>query len=263
MNDDDLRGVLSRAAAEHRPDRTAMLNRIARQRAAGGAAQHRRAQGPRFRIAGAALAVAAVLGAGGVTRWALAGDNGPDRAPVAPPVAAASRTAAAPPAPVTPEETTPATTRPTTDRPTTEPARPSVPPAPTGAQTTATGGLRCDGSVVPDGNDAARSEITVKLTEPVTDLEITVRVQLTPGLTDQGAVHDVTGPRIDSQILHEPAALTYRFTLAAGETLPKGTHVFAAKYRYTGGARDAGDDSYRAVATTATGRKLTVSGDFF
>lgn len=260
MNDNDLRGLLSRAATEHRPDRTAMLNRIAQQRAG---LPGRRPRGQLVRIAGAALAVSAVIGAGGVARWALAEHVGPDPSPAAPPVVAASPgpVTAAPPVPTGSPTTAgvPGTTRPTSVRPRSTP--PSKNPR-TGGNTAEQGPLWSDGSVVTDGDRAARSEITLKLAEPLTALTVTVRVKLTPGLSDQGAVHDVTGTRIDSTILHEPDALTYRFDLAAGETLVKGTHVFAAKYLYGSGGRDAGADSYRAVATTVGGKKLAVSGYF-
>ncbi|MEV4641746.1 hypothetical protein AB0J80_30820 [Actinoplanes sp. NPDC049548] len=305
MNDDDLRGLLGRAAAEHHPDRAAMLDRMAQRLAdlpaadrsvrglpasghrpqtppeldlgRGPRASRRRPLRPRIagrasraqtdtrrtprwqlaRVAGAALAVSAVIGVGGVARWAFSRDADTHGTPAAPPVVTLSRTpTTAPPTSPTPE----ASASPQHSR---RPSRNPSSPAQTGGSRAEPGALWADGSVVTDGDRAARSEITLKLDEPATALEVTVRVRQTAGLTDQGAVHDVTGTRIDSTIVHQPDFLVYRFTLAAGEKLAEGTHVFAARYLQAKGGRDAGDDTYEVVATTVGGRRLTVSGDFF
>ncbi|MFC3386763.1 hypothetical protein ACFOHP_33135, partial [Couchioplanes caeruleus subsp. azureus] len=188
--------------------------------------------------------------------------------PPPPPATPATPSAGAPsvPAPATPSAAprpgttpprTPATTAPAGPAAgTSAPTRPSLP-----RSRTEQGPLWSDGSVRA-GGDAARSEITLKLDEPVTALTITVRVRRTPGFSDQGAVHDVATARIDTQVIQEPDVVTFRFTLAAGATLGRGTHVFAAKYGHEDGGRDARDDTYRATATTAGGEQLTVSGDF-
>ena len=87
---DFLRGELRHAIDSRRPDRTAMLNRIAANRAAGPTRG-----GRALRLAGSALAVMTVLGLGGVAKWALADDY--DRPPVAvapPPVSSAPATPA-------------------------------------------------------------------------------------------------------------------------------------------------------------------------
>ncbi|OJF13242.1 hypothetical protein [Couchioplanes caeruleus] len=208
-------------------------------------------------MAGAALAVAAVLGVGGVARWALSGDGDRDTAPAATPATSPAVTPSAAPTIASPAP------RPSTAAPRPSSAATTKPPAstPPGHTQVEQGPLWSDGSVRAGGDNAARSEITLKLGEPVTALTITVRVKRTRGFSDQGAVHDVTTARIDSQVIQEPDVLTYRFTLAAGATLGTGTHVFAAKYGH-GGGRSAGDDTYRATATTADGEKLTVHGDF-
>ncbi|RSM74122.1 hypothetical protein DMB66_01435 [Actinoplanes sp. ATCC 53533] len=254
LSEHELRTRLGSIAAGHQPDRTAMLNRIAQHRADAPVADRRRA-GQAWRLAGSALAVATILGVGGVARWALADGPGPTVGPVAPP--AATRTAP------TPARTTAAPT---------PPAARSVAPAPRtspaqAAPESAGKGQRAlwsDGSIDPDSGDTAgRSDITVKVREPVRALELTVRVALTPGLTDQGAVHDVTGARIDTTVVRERDALVYRFELAGG-TLAEGTYVFAAKYAYEDGGRDAGDDTYRVRATTADrGAELELRGDFY
>ncbi|MFI5495841.1 hypothetical protein [Actinoplanes sp. NPDC051859] len=264
MSDDELRTVLGQAAQQHQPDRTAMLNRIAANRAAEPPARRPRQA---IRMAGAALAVTAVLGAGAVTQWALADDDRTDT-PAAPPSATASRLpspspSATPPtsAVSTPPDVPPA--RPTSKHPSTSTTTPPAAEDPgAGGTKVEQGPLWSDGSVRRSTDTAARSEITLKLGEPVTALTVTVRVKRTPGLADQGAVHDVTGARVDSQVIQEPDAFVYRFTLSSG-TLAKGTHVFTARYGHEDRGRDAGGDTYRATATTAAGDNLTVYGDFY
>jgi len=250
LSEPELRTRLGSVAAGHQPDRTAMLNRIALHRADAPVADRPRA-GQAWRLAGSALAVATILGVGGVARWALADGPEPTVEPVAPP--AATRTAP------TPAPTTPAA-------PTVTPS-PKASPAQTQKKDDAGKGqqaLWSDGSIDPDsGTTAGRSDITVKVREPVSALALTVRVALTPGLTDQGAVHDVTGARIDTTVVRERDALVYRFELAGG-TLAEGTYVFAAKYSYDDGGRDAGDDTYRVHATTADrAAELELRGDFY
>jgi hypothetical protein len=237
VSDDELRARLRAAAAEHTPDRTVMLNRIAQNRATG-----RRPRGQALRLAGSALAVTAVLGIGGVARWALADEDHPDApAPVA--------TAAAPPTAGTPTSKAPTSKAPTS----------KAPPK----TTTEQGPLWSDGSIDPASTGTlGLSDIILKLRAPITALDVTVRVALTPGLADQGAVHDVRTAQIDSTVLHQPGALVYHFKLHPGDTLAPGTYVFTAKYAHREGGRDAGADSYRAQATSG-GAELDVHGDFY
>ena len=114
LSEHELRTTLGRLAAGHQPDRAAMLHRIAQHRA-GAPVAERPPAGPVLRLAGSALAVATILGVGGVARWALADGPDPGVAPVAPPVATGS---APPTAPTTaPTTEMPPTGAPATDRP--------------------------------------------------------------------------------------------------------------------------------------------------
>jgi hypothetical protein len=266
--DDDLRALLRDAAAAHHPDRTVMLNRIAQNRVTG-----RRPRGQAVRLAGSALAVATVLGVGGVARWALADGDRPDvTAPgttAAPsPSATASATASATrTATVTTAHTTPARSNtPATPKSGTAPATPRTGDGKLGSPghtRVEQGPLWSDGSIDPDSTDTlGLSDITLKVRAPITALDVTVRVALTPGLADQGAIHDVRDARIDSTVVHAPDALIYHFVLAEGATLTTGTYVFTAKYAHRKGGRDAGGDTYRARATTTAGGDLDVYGNF-
>ena len=112
LSEQELRGTLGRIAAEHRPDRAAILHRIDRHRV-GAPVAERRPAGPALRLAGSALAVAVILAVGGVARWALADGPDPGVAPVTPPAAtqptATPSTPAAAPAAASPPARTPAT----------------------------------------------------------------------------------------------------------------------------------------------------------
>jgi len=251
LSEHELRTRLRSVAVEHQPDRAAMLHRIARHRP-GSPVADRRPAGQALRLAGSALAVATIVGVGGVAQWALADGPEPDAPPAGP------RTTASPAVP------TAATSRPGA-KASAGPSSPAAgrnagpPPAresPEGRQL-----LWADGSV----NTAGRSDITVKVRRPVRALEVTVRVALTPGLTDLGAAHDVASARIGTTVIHERDALFYRFRLAGGGTLGAGTYVFTAKYAHDDeGGRDAGADTYRVIATTAgEPTELTFSGDFY
>jgi hypothetical protein len=101
LSEHELRSTLCRIAAEHQPDRAAMLHRIDRHRV-GAPVVERRPAGPALRLAGSALAVAVILGVGGVARWALADGPDPGVVPVAPPTATQP----------TPAPSTPAAARP-------------------------------------------------------------------------------------------------------------------------------------------------------
>jgi hypothetical protein len=223
LSEYELRTGLCGIAAEHQPDRAAMLHRIAQHRV-GPPVTERRPAGQAVRLAGSALAVTVILGVGGMARWALADGPDPGVMPAATP--------------------------------------PTVAPLPRSPGTP--GAIWADGSV-PDSDDAeGRSDITVKVREPMLALEVTVRVAPTAGLTGLGGTHDVTGAAVETSVVRERDALVYRFRLTAGP-LRAGTYVFTARYAYADrDGRDAGGDSYAVTATTAAdATAVELSGDFY
>ena len=104
LTEHELRTRLGDIAAEHQPDRAAMLHRLGQHRA-GAPVTERPPAGQALRLAGSALAVATILGVGGMARWALAAGPEPGVTPVAPPAATTPaptmtpRTTTAPPSP--------------------------------------------------------------------------------------------------------------------------------------------------------------------
>ncbi|BCY05095.1 hypothetical protein L3i22_001830 [Actinoplanes sp. L3-i22] len=247
LTDDELRALLRTEAGAHQPDRLAILSRVT-QTAMRNEAARRRA--PRVRIAGAAAAVAAVIGGGGFAQWALAGGTGSNRpTPPPPPVVTAS---------VAPAVTASAAPRPST---TTKSHRPS-PPASPSASVAAQSPLWADGSVDVGGKTQASSVVTIKASEPLTALQVTIRVAKTPELVGRGGSQQVPGASVNSSVTDENGALVYRFTLSSGDTLEPGTYTFFARYTYAEGGRDAGADTYAVAATSGSGAALTVSGTF-
>ncbi|MEU8234288.1 hypothetical protein AB0C12_32270 [Actinoplanes sp. NPDC048967] len=288
LSEHELRTRLGDLAAAHEPDRAAILHRVARHRA-GPPVAERPPAGQAVRLAGSALAVATILGVGGMARWALA--DGPQPAvttvPAATPSAAtpqaATPQAGVPSAGASPRGASPRGASPPGASPPGASPRGASPPgaSPPGASPPGASGnarssaaedaarrdaIRADGSINPNSDDTdGRSDITLKLREPVRALELTVRVAPTAGLTDQGSTHDVTGATIETTVIRDRDALVYHFTLAGGATLRAGTYVFTARYGYDNqGGRDAGDDSYSVTAATVEdGADLKVRGDFF
>ncbi len=269
LSDDQLRSALRAEAATHRPDREAMLARITSV-AMNDPAPARRG-GPRLRPVVVGALVALFGGGGFAVQWALAGDS--DRRDAVPPVVVTT--------PETPPTTAPAVTpsagtphpstsgnapRSATSPPATAPATGS--PAPSAGRPDGTrpeqGPLRSDGSVDPDSGDTrGASVITLKTTERLTALKVTVRVAKTPGLSSRGGTKSVPGASVSVDVTDQPEALLYTFTLSPSDEVAPGTYTFTAKYFHASGDRDAGGDTYAAVATTASGRQLDVYGDFF
>ncbi|GAA1587585.1 hypothetical protein [Actinoplanes couchii] len=258
MVEGELRAALRAEAAKHRPDREAMLDRITRT-----AVRSRRGKepSPRLRMTGAAVAVAAVLGGGGFAQWALAG--GGDPAPVPTPVVTVDPSPSGRP---TPEKAAPSGTPGASASRTPKNRQSSRPPtseSPAAGNSSAPadpavqGPLWSDGSVVPGGDTQAGSVVTVKTTERVDALEVTIRLARTDGLVSRGGSQQVPGASVTSTVVEEADAIVFRFVLSSADHLEPGTYTFAARYTHAAGGRDANGDSYRA---TAAG--VTVSGDF-
>ena len=250
MNDDFLRDRLRSALDEHTPDRTAMLNRIAANRA-----EATRPRGRTVRLAGSALAVLTVLGLGGVAKWAMA-DQSPTT-PAAPPVVITTSptpssslgevaTATASPS------HRPRSAAPTTTTPVPPPASP-VRGHPGDTQVEK-GSLWSDGSVVATG----QSRVTLKAGADLTELDLTIRVTTTAGLTPDGFASSVDS--VTATVEKQPDALLYHFVLRSGATLTTGTYEFTAKYG--GGTRRADDDTYEAYVFSVDHKRIHVYGNF-
>ncbi|TQS40333.1 hypothetical protein [Cryptosporangium phraense] len=281
MNPDDyrteeLRLRLRAAADEHHPDRAAMLERLARRRASAPPSYGRRPfarsaglgpvrSGPRAAWAAAALVGVVALSMGG-TWFAvdLVGRPAPREVAEAPP-------APLPPA-TTPAAETPSAPEPSASaRPTSKSPRPSAskrtskPPSPVETVPSGSNPVRdylwSDGSIDPNSNDNwAQSNVTLKNRQPVTALDVTIKVAVTNGVKVAGKWTSVPNDKITLSVREQSGWLYYRFTLDDGATLAPGSYVFAGQYSHSG-ARDANDDAYLATAS-AGHDDVSVHGTF-
>ncbi|MGW1533355.1 hypothetical protein [Streptomyces aureus] len=270
---DELRARLREAAGAHEPDRARILARLERGMAGPGERRPaRRAARPPLlgwvRVLGATAAVAGILAVGGYAVASAVREEAP-----------AGRPVAVPPVPdVSPEPTTPASNSPShgsrsgspsgPDRP--RPSRSGTPAAsatPTASRTpaghTADGPLWSDGSVDPHGNEFwAQSDVTLKTSEQLTSLTVTLKVRRTEGVRDTGAWRSLPEADFTTTVDERDGFLVYTWALEPGRTVWPGEWVFAGQYDHARGGRDAKDDGYTVTATAKNGEQASVSGDF-
>lgn len=102
--------------------------------------------------------------------------------------------------------------------------------------------------------------VTIRTTQRLTALDVTIRVARTPELVSRGGSEQVPGASVTSTVTAEADALVYRFQLSSGDTLDPGTYVFYARYTFAEGGRDARADAYAATAVTESGATVNVTG---
>lgn len=272
---EQVRATLRDAADTYRPDRTAMINRVAVGRASTlpeGAARRTLRMNP---IA-AAFAVAAILVAS-ISAARLSG--GPDATVAAepPPVSAPAVAGETSPVATAPAGTTPPGTAGTigatgTARPTEAPGaprsrQPSGPPR-NGPSATATretpaapnGFLTSVGALDPNsGATWSQDNVRIISARPIVELTVTVTVALTPGLAFHGRYTDAPNGDMTLTVTPTPTSLVYSYVLNDGRKLAPGAYLFASQFRHHAG-RD-GTDSYTVVARAADG-SAELSGEF-
>jgi hypothetical protein len=95
----------------------------------------------------------------------------------------------------------------------------------------------------------------------VTALSITIVLQRTTGVSFSGQYNTVGGQILQSNS-STPAAVTYQFTLASGQTLGIGTgRTFAAQASGSGTVHPTSGDTY-TVSYTLGGATFTQNGHF-
>jgi hypothetical protein len=257
-----VRSELRRAVDSRTPDRTAMLNRIAANRAA----DARRPRHQLVRLAGSALAVATVLGLGGMAKWALADEDQGSPPPVA--VAPGPATSAAVSDPAT-AGSTPHSTSPSSRPHSSAPGSPSTSassaatPVPTaslvrghpGDTKTDKGSLRSTSATA-----AGLNRVTLIPGAALTTLSLDIRVPLTPGLTAGTGTTDAPAGAVTATVQKASDALIYHFVLAQDKALQAGTWTFTATYG--GGARNIAGDTYEAYAYSVERKDIHVYGNF-
>jgi len=127
--------------------------------------------------------------------------------------------------------------------------------------TTGTGGVTITPVVGSSSPWFSEEDITIGNTAPVTALTLTITVQATPGVTFNGQ-YNTLGSQIVQTHSSTATAVTYQYTLGAGQTLSAGTgRKFAAQFGGNGTAHPTAGDTYTATYIVA-GVSYTQTGHF-
>jgi hypothetical protein len=104
-------------------------------------------------------------------------------------------------------------------------------------------------------------QVRISNTSPLTALTVTIVVQRTTGIGFNGQYNTIGGSILQTNT-STAMAITYQFTLAAGQTLGSATNrIFAAQMGGTGTVHPATGDTYVVTYTTG-GTSFTQTGTF-
>jgi hypothetical protein len=124
-----------------------------------------------------------------------------------------------------------------------------------------TGGVTATPTLAASGPWFNEQQVRVTSTANLTALSITIVIQRTAGVSFSGQYNTVGG-QIAQSNSSTAGAVTYQFTLAAGQTLgPASDRVFAAQTSGSGTAHPTSGDTY-TVTYTAAGQSFVQSGHF-
>jgi cellulose 1,4-beta-cellobiosidase len=129
------------------------------------------------------------------------------------------------------------------------------------AATGDTGGVTATPTVTANSPWFNEQQVRIANTAPITALSITVVVQRTTGVSHSGQYNTVGG-QIQQSNSSTTSAITYQFTLAAGQTLsPATSRTFAVQTQGTGTVHPTTGDTYTVTYTTG-GVSHTQNGTF-
>jgi hypothetical protein len=103
-----------------------------------------------------------------------------------------------------------------------------------------------------DGGDNtawSQEKVIVTLAQPVTSLEVTIKVATGPKVTSAGSWTTCSPTLVDVSVQTAPDGLVYVFKLKPGQVLPAGNALFAAQY-YHDATHNPGADTYSLTAGT-------------
>ncbi len=129
------------------------------------------------------------------------------------------------------------------------------------------GGDTGDGSVTATPSVTSSSpyyneqQLRISNTAPITALSVTIVVQRTTGISYAGQ-YNTLGGQVQQSNSSTSSAITYQYTLAAGQTLSAGTNrTFAAQFSGSGTSHPTTGDTY-TVTYTSGGVQRTLTGTF-
>jgi hypothetical protein len=129
------------------------------------------------------------------------------------------------------------------------------------APVTGTGGVTATATVNSSGAFFNDQSVKLSNTAPITALSLTITIQATTGVTFNGQFNTV-GTQIMQSHSSTTAAITYQFSLAAGQTLGAGTNwVFDAQTSGNGTVHPTAGDTFTVTYTTG-GQTFTQTGHF-
>jgi len=129
------------------------------------------------------------------------------------------------------------------------------------APVTGTGGVTATATVNSSGAFFNDQSVKLSNTAPITALSLTLTIQATTGVTFNGQFNTV-GTQIMQSHSSTTAAITYQFSLAAGQTLGAGTNwVFDAQTSGNGTVHPTAGDTFTVTYTTG-GQTFTQTGHF-
>jgi hypothetical protein len=127
--------------------------------------------------------------------------------------------------------------------------------------TTGNGGVTVTPRVAASGPWFNEQQIHIASTANLTALSVTITIQRTGGVSFSGQYNTVGG-QIAQSSTSTAGAVTYQFTLAAGQTLgPAADRLFAAQTSGSGTAHPTTGDTFTVTYTTG-GSSFTQSGSF-
>ena len=124
-----------------------------------------------------------------------------------------------------------------------------------------TGSVTATTAVTSNSGWFTEQQVRISNTAPLTALSVTVVVQRTTGVSASGQYNTVGG-QITQSSTSTTSAITYRFTLASGQTLSPATNrLFVIQLGGNGSVHPTSGDTY-SVAYTAGGQSATLTGTF-
>ncbi|MFI0721296.1 hypothetical protein [Streptomyces sp. NPDC021224] len=296
----DLPERLREAAHAHRPDRERMLARVEHAMAADGTGNDvpesaarghdRPTAAPWMRVTAVTAAVAGAIGIGGLAVGAVTGASQPGHSSVTSDSADTGRPSPTAPGATGGEHRVPVQRHPTTapthhkspgphstsgHGATVSPPLQAPPPSVPGSPPHSSGAPSTGGTGLPQGSGPLQSngvlgsnsdsywtesDVTLTSQKPITSLTVELRIARVNGETYSASWTDAT--QVSVKVSTEADVIVYRWTLAAGQTLPADTYTFAGQFTHDPGQGGTDGDRYTATVGYASGGPVTVGGGF-
>jgi endo-1,4-beta-xylanase len=138
---------------------------------------------------------------------------------------------------------------------------PSSSPSPSPSPTTTTGSVTATPVIASNGPWYDEEQVRLANTARLTSLSVTIVIQRTAGVTFSGQ-YDTVGSQILQSNTSSSSAVTYQYSLAAGQTLGPGSwYAFAAQASGSGTTHPTSGDTFSATFSTG-GASTTLAGHF-